>query len=157
MFAISVRAHQANYGNLVPAHRRADFDARYSLMEENQAQYVTRYKERLQEGTWTMLVAEAGGKVVGYTLAHQEAPQLVHKRGLFVDPDYQGYGIGKDLFQTSINSIEEGLIDLQVIEANTKARHIYESMGFESQGYAENDFFGAPKLLMTYHKTLTLY
>lgn len=152
MFRISMRAHQLNYEHLVPKERRDDFDRRYALTSENEARYMQAFTPRFTHKDWNILVAEMDGKVVGYTLSKRESAHLLNKKGLFVDPEYQGVGIGKALFEASVASFPEGAIELQVIEGNDRARHIYESFGFTAKGYAERSFFGAPKVVMTLRK-----
>jgi RimJ/RimL family protein N-acetyltransferase len=152
MYRISVRAHQENYTSLIPQERRADFEARYSLSPEREERYIRRVGKYLEDEKWLIWVAESEGKVVGYTLAYREDDHTLHKKGLFMNPDYQGEGIGTALFKTSLGAIETGEIDLSVIAANNRARHIYEKNGFEPAGRDPRLYFGAVRELMVLRK-----
>ena len=132
MWQISVRAHQDNYGTFIPKDRQTDFDARYSLTSENKQKYNEKFQQYLLDRNWFIWVATVDNKVVGYTLAHKENEHLLHKKGLFMDPAYQSQGIGSALFAISLTPIEKGEIDLSVITANSRARHIYEKHGFQA-------------------------
>lgn len=54
---------------------------------------------------------------------------------------YQGIGIGRQLLQAFVNWASTNQfhrIELTVMEANTKAKSLYQSMGFEIEGIKRN-------------------
>lgn len=69
-------------------------------------------------------VAEVGGRVVGF--AALNGPRLDH---LYVDPEYQGIGIGSELLQSAMETRGPGL-ELRVFEQNVAAMRFYERHGF---------------------------
>jgi len=84
-------------------------------------------------------VYEADGRVVGFlSLVGNEVG------GIFVDPDYQGRGVGRAL----MDSVSRGRVtlELDVFEANHSARGFYAAYGFEVIGRHINLDVGHPEL-----------
>lgn len=72
-------------------------------------------------------------KVLGYQLAMQ-APEEVHLLNITVDPDWQGQGLGGFLLRAlMLSALRQGAksIWLEVRDGNTRARAVYEALGFE--------------------------
>ncbi len=152
MFLISLTAHQEGYADMIPAERKADFQARYTDTPENRARYVEHFEKIISDPAWYVWVAVVDDKVVGYTLAHKESEHILHKKGLFMSPGHQGQGIGSALFNISLTPIETGVVDLSVIATNARARHVYEKHGFVPVGPDPKLFFGATQEVMTLTK-----
>ena len=152
MFRISVATHQTGYGDFIPAHRRADFDAKYSISDKNEQIYIGKMAKRLTDPHWHTWVAENDGVIVGYTLAQDSSESLFLKRGLFVLPEKQGMGIGKSLFAASLKGVKRGEIRLSVLTDNLRAKRMYENFGFEAQEGDEKRFFGAELTVMSLWK-----
>ena len=154
MFRISVAAHRASYGPFIPADQLDRFIGRYTINETNEREFTARILHRIRDPRWHVWVAveRHAGTVLGYTLACTLAPDILQKRGLFVDPDAQGHGIGTMLFDHSLSAIDSGTIQLSVIENNEKAIHVYEKGGFTRVGYDDKSFFGARRIVMRYKK-----
>ena len=149
MHLVSLHAHQLSYENLIPHDRKQDFARRYTLSDQSREYYVSRMKQKLDSDDWTIWVATVKNVVVGYTLAQRVSERLVLKRGLFVDPKFQGMGIGKMLFVDSLKIARPGdTIRLVVVRGNTRAKHLYEKYGFKVTGRAAKDFFGATQEVM---------
>lgn len=150
MYAISCRAHQ-KYGTLIPEAHRSRFLRYYDVAnEKHKRKYDIEITDHIQSPDWNVSVATVGGEVVGYTLAQHEGA-AVHKKGLFVDPEYQGRGIGEELFRHSINYVNgKGNIDLLVISTNAKAIHLYEKYGFKMVNVECVTFYGAKQQKMIY-------
>ncbi len=99
------------------------------------------------------LVAEAGGKIVGYLMAWKIVDQL-HILNIAADPDYRRRGVGTALLRAASVSAEEmglGAITLEVRESNNEARAFYRRHGFVATGlrrsyYADN---GEDAIIMT--------
>ncbi|NPA85344.1 MAG: ribosomal protein S18-alanine N-acetyltransferase [Crenarchaeota archaeon] len=85
----------------------------------------------------TSLVAEVGGRVVGYALAAKEVGRKLHLLNLAVHPDYRRMGIGKLLLQ-SLEKLakRKGLkeIYLEVEEDNEVAKSLYKKLGYVEKG-----------------------
>lgn len=61
---------------------------------------------------------------------------------IVVDPNYQGKGIGKELFQALLNLVKNDMRDIMRIElisreSNKKAIHLYLTLGFKIEGRFE--------------------
>lgn len=108
------------------------------------------YLPKINNPAWHILVAIADGNLVGYTKAYRESESLVVKKGLFVDPVYQGRGIGEMLLQASLSFAKSGdTIQLVVIESNKRAQNLYSKHGFVVTGVADHTFYGAKMLTMS--------
>lgn len=84
-------------------------------------------------------VCEIDGSVVGFlSLVGNEVGAI------FVDPDYQGRGIGRILMDGARDS--RPFLELSVFEANSAGRGFYEAYGFESAGRQVNQDTGFPEL-----------
>jgi len=154
MYAISLKAHQRSYAGFIPADRQADFDERYTFSKNSEEKYKQRIAPRIDDPKWYIWVAEADGKIVGFTLEERAAEHLILKHGLFVDPDYHGLGIGTKLFEVSLEIARPGdTLRLSVIENNERAKRLYEKHGFVLTNRDEKPFFGARQEVME----LTVY
>jgi len=144
MYMVSLRAHQRSYINLIPQDHRARFDKKYSFSKLAEASYSKRMLSRLNDPAWYIWIAEFEGQVVGYTKEQRVSPDFIQKRGLFVDPDYHGRGIGTMLFETSMSIADTNTtLRLSVIENNERAKRLYLAHGFRPIGYEEKTYFGA--------------
>lgn len=144
IYRLSCKVHQISYTTLIPENEREAFLADFSLSEETRRRRFEHFLPKLDDPAWYIWVAELAGKIVGYTKETRTSEHTISKRGLFVDPDYQGKGIGSELFKMSLNVAKPGdTLYLSVIENNLKARRLYEKYGFKVSGYAEGNFYGA--------------
>ena len=81
------------------------------------------YASKFKEWDWG-LVAEENGVVVAFV-----AIASTHLDQLFVEPDYQGRGIGTLLLNEALRRTPT-VATLNVFEQNTQARLFYERHGF---------------------------
>ncbi len=94
------------------------------------------------------LVAESGGRVVGYLRLAQPIPlpSGAHVRqiqGLAVDTTTRGRGIGTALLEAACaETLRQGgtRITLRVLATNVDARRLYERAGFVVEGVLRNEF-----------------
>ncbi|MFC3077495.1 GNAT family N-acetyltransferase [Phenylobacterium terrae] len=87
-----------------------------------------------------MLVAEAGGQVLGYSYAAIEGTDYMTLRGpagalhdLLVDPAHRGRGVGRRLLEASIAALEARgapRIVLSTAERNVGAQKLFAEAGF---------------------------
>lgn len=84
-------------------------------------------------------VFEEAGRVVGFVamIGHEVG-------GLFVAPDWQGQGIGRQLLDHV--RLSQPVLELNVFEANTRARRFYEAYGFVVVGRQISDVAGELEL-----------
>ncbi len=88
-------------------------------------------------------VYEADGRVVGFiALIGNEVGAI------FVDPDYQGQGIGRAVMDHAQSS--RGVLELNVFEANAIGRGFYEAYGFQVIGRHLNQEAGQFELRLRF-------
>lgn len=82
-------------------------------------------------------------ELIGAVGLRQEQLLKTHHKGLiwgmYVTPGYQGCGVGKDLLEAAL-TYARGMSDLEQLylvvgEHNTRAQHLYESLGFKPFGF----------------------
>lgn len=74
-------------------------------------------------------------KMAGFIGIHNKKVEM-----LFVDPDYRGKGLGKQLMQFAFTNFDADLVDVNV--QNTLAVSFYEKLGFETFEKTEKDDLG---------------
>ena len=79
-------------------------------------------------GGWALTVAEVDGRVIGMLATHD-----AKLRELFLDPEWEGRGIGKALFAEAKRLLPGGFT-LWANTANTRARGFYERQGMAFEG-----------------------
>jgi ribosomal protein S18 acetylase RimI-like enzyme len=95
-----------------------------------------------------VIVAEADGVVAGYVAVGNSLHVPAHRhvreiRGLAVDPDYAGNGIGRALVTAAVEREARAgtvKVTLRVLGPNTAARRVYEACGFEVEGVLRGEF-----------------
>jgi ribosomal protein S18 acetylase RimI-like enzyme len=81
--------------------------------------------------TW---VARFDNSVIGFVSARKD-PGTNAITALYVDPEYQGKGIGKTLMSAALDWLGNGRsVRLNVVRYNEKAIQFYSSFGFIEQG-----------------------
>jgi ribosomal protein S18 acetylase RimI-like enzyme len=110
---------------------------------------VAEWKARLRERPTDTLVLEVGGELLGFSWAGQSPdPDAVPGRtaelfALYVVPEAWGRGAGRRLWHaTRRRLMEEGFseVTLWVMEANFRARALYERLGFAHENAMRRDF-----------------
>lgn len=93
-------------------------------------------------------VAFLNGGIVGFYILHPNTPDKrrchIANASYGVKSGLKGKGIGRKLVVDSLHKAKErGFYGLQfnaVVDTNKNAMHLYESIGFERQGYIKNGF-----------------
>jgi ribosomal protein S18 acetylase RimI-like enzyme len=105
------------------------------------AELTDRWRQAMARGpsATAALVACHGPRaaVVGTVAAEIElgGPYPAHVCRLYVDPGYWGRGIGRRLHDAALEHLRaggQGVVALWVLEANTRARSMYERWGWRS-------------------------
>jgi ribosomal protein S18 acetylase RimI-like enzyme len=120
--ALATRTWSDAFGDTVSPDNRA------AELEENRSE--TYFQNALAEKT--ILVAEAGGALVGYVQFEDG-----HIKRLYVETALQGRGVGRKLMEAALRHprlASARRISLQVWEENSRAVRLYESFGFERAG-----------------------
>lgn len=88
-------------------------------------------------------VAEERDEVVGFVHATVEDEKATLHR-IYLDPEYQGQGIGSKLYQKAETAIrkEADKIELEVLAENTKGNSFYQKQGFKEQKTEEIELKG---------------
>ncbi|MBA2948530.1 GNAT family N-acetyltransferase [Streptomyces himalayensis] len=126
---------------------RAAWSTLHAVRPREQPPYETFFSERF--GPRDHLVAESGGRIVGYVRLGIPTPLLsnAHVRqiqGLAVADEARGQGVGRALVRAAVDEARrQGArrITLRVLGPNTPARKLYESEGFVVEGVQPGEFF----------------
>ena len=99
---------------------------------------VRRCRRMLEDPTHSLLVAKAGGCLVGFvhvsfrqTILHGDPSGLIDE--LVVAKDWRGRGIGKELVGAAMQAcrdLECCEVEVSTEKANVKARKFYKACGF---------------------------
>jgi ribosomal protein S18 acetylase RimI-like enzyme len=120
-------ASKEDFGRLATIDRRA-FEPVWWRSEASM--------RRRAASTSRFVVAECGGRVVGY--AERELhPPTAHLNRIAVDPDYQGQAIGATLLKQVLVSLWQAgaaAVSLNTQRTNRRSRRLYERFGFKWTG-----------------------
>ncbi|MFC8196020.1 GNAT family N-acetyltransferase [Streptomyces sp. NPDC057298] len=125
---------------------RATWSYLHAVRPRDQPPYEPFFNERF--GPHDHLVAEVGGRVVGYVRLGYPTPLAsnAHVRqiqGLAVADEVRGQGVGRALVRAVVaQARRQGAlrITLRVLGHNTPARKLYESEGFVVEGIQPGEF-----------------
>ncbi|WAU80084.1 GNAT family N-acetyltransferase [Streptomyces sp. Qhu-G9] len=125
---------------------RATWSYLHAVRPRDQPPYEPFFNERF--GPHDHLVAEVGGRVVGYVRLGYPTPLAsnAHVRqiqGLAVAAEVRGQGVGRALVRAVVaQARRQGAlrITLRVLGHNTPARKLYESEGFVVEGIQPGEF-----------------
>jgi ribosomal protein S18 acetylase RimI-like enzyme len=113
--------------------------------EEKKAAEIARYKDiyaKIESGEVTdrhVWVAKVDENVVGFAMFKKEESNN-RLKAIYILPEFQGYGIGKALFQSGLEWLKSKLpLLVNVAKYNLNAISYYEKMGFEYVKEIEND------------------
>ena len=153
MYDISCRAHLDDiYRSFISDECYDRFRKAFEPNREREQLFCRKIDDAINDLWSRVWVYESGKKVVGYTLARPVDGTWTLK-GLFVLPEYQGQGIGRQLFQESYRAAPSGWpVELRVIENNSRAIRMYEQEGFSKSDAADETFFGAKQINMVRSK-----
>jgi ribosomal protein S18 acetylase RimI-like enzyme len=92
-------------------------------------------------------VADANGEIVGWcdiTIAERETMAHCGTLGMGIIPVFRGQGVGQKLMEAALAAADaKGLkrVQLHVFTTNTRAKALYEKMGFVEEGLRRAAFF----------------
>ncbi len=113
-----------------------------NLTEEQEKQWIRSVRE---SGGCCTIVCEVEGQLAGNCeVRFHDRIKLSHRGtiGIALVKDYWGLGIGTAMFEQMIRIAKEreGILQLELefVEGNTRALHLYEKMGFSVVGCKPN-------------------
>ena len=101
------------------------------------------------------LVAENNEEIIGYAFfSGNLSDKDVYLESLYVHPDHQGKGLGKQLLLTGLEKFKNPTtVSLAVYQGNPNIS-FYEREGFKVTGEKKGDFFGYPIVFTMMEKNL---
>ena len=96
-------------------------------------------------------VVRIDGRVAGMVRVYPMESGAAQLSSMHVHPDFQGRGIGRALMSQAMSFIREAgyrRAELGVVEANFKARGLYESAGWTVKTRNEKGVEGVPYFVM---------
>ncbi|WP_432353210.1 GNAT family N-acetyltransferase [Sporosarcina sp. A2] len=93
-----------------------------------------------------ILIAERNGRPVGfYNMTRIDTDGDVELTALYILPEYQRQGIGRELFAGSLTLLDRAIqMFVYVDDLNDPAKAFYEKLGFELLEVFDEDFEGVP-------------
>jgi len=152
LFSVSSLAHNSGYDSIIPSRSFARFKRRYAPTLKNRMAYKKVASIRIVHPSWAFYIAEKDGHIVGYHCSKQISEDTALLRGLFVEPGYQGQGVGKKLFIHMLTHFDGFRLELKVLKYNARAIALYEQYGFVKTKRLVGRFFGAPQIIMVRQK-----
>lgn len=116
--------------------------------EEVTVEYVSNFIEKSQQsGIQFVMVHDTTiiGEIHCYKPGLKSFDHLLSDLTIAVDPDFQGQGIGKDLFTAVLSEVKENRKDILRVElltgeSNKRAIAFYQSLGFTIEGRMPNRY-----------------
>jgi ribosomal protein S18 acetylase RimI-like enzyme len=108
--------------------------------EESEGKFLRELMEKVETGDSACWVADVDGAVVGVCNVTRRAPNEVRHTGVLGISILEGYrslGLGRRMMELSIEragALGISLIELEVFDTNTRAKKLYESLGFKKTG-----------------------
>jgi len=117
-------------------------DTEVAITIEDEAKWI---ESALKENRKFIFVAKINSKIVGMGNISPISNKVRFKHrcdmGISVLKEYWGLGIASEIMKVIIDKAKEAhfeQIELQVVEANEPARHLYTKFGFYETGYINN-------------------
>lgn len=122
--------------------------------EEVTVGFVMEFLTRSLETGLSLVTLDSKEKIIAEI--HAYSPNLFCSKHLLTDltiavtPGYQGFGIGRKLFHSFIDTVTAEFkqitrIELMARESNAKAIQLYESIGFQVEGRMQARFLNADR------------
>lgn len=125
-----MRAWKDCYGKFVPHQYLTHADNRY-----NAYAFQLRHQELINEG-FTMWLAKSGQQPVGLAIFGPDPED--ESRGkidsLYVDPDWQGRGVGRGLYDKVLGQLDFPMVVLDCATQNLSGCAFWEHRGFLAAG-----------------------
>ena len=117
--------------------------------DEINANYIEQIYSKSRKNGLQFIIKDNlnGHKIIaeihGYKLEPKVFSHVLSEITLIVHPNYQGKGLGKDIFQHFLNDIQKNRLDIIRVEliareSNQKAIELYQKLGFTIEGKMKN-------------------
>lgn len=127
----------SDYDDLTHVWEVAVRSTHHFLKEEDIQFYKPLVREHYLSTVDLFVIRNSDQKIAAFIGLSEELIEM-----LFVHPDEQGKGYGKDLIEYAI--VEKGIKKVDVNEQNEKALRFYDHLGFRIIGRDETDSMGKP-------------
>jgi ribosomal protein S18 acetylase RimI-like enzyme len=117
-----------------------DFDITHTIKLDAMKEYITQtwgWDEDLQNKfhkeefyTDNIYMVEVDGRPIGTIGINEIENEIVINR-IYLSKNFQSKGIGSSLLKKVIDENKDKVIRLAVLKVNSKAKKLYESLGFE--------------------------
>lgn len=139
-------AHPEDLPAMVPLWQQLmdfheDLEGTYNLVDDAVERWTKYISPKFDDDNWHILVAELGGKLVGYTavIVQDYPPVFIATRHGFVetisvDEAHRGKGIGKKLVAAAevwLQSRGVPEVNVRIDERNPASKAMFASRGFE--------------------------
>ena len=124
----------------------ADIPKDRKITREEEADRLARAFATAEKGDFFIIVAEIRGKVVGTSDITILGTYRRHigELGIGLRREYRDKGIGTEILGTMIEQAAKmglKMLTLNVFATNSRARHVYEKVGFRETGRTPNYFY----------------
>lgn len=148
VFIIRAKARAAAYKPFLSPNSLRSFEIQNAV----NAATLNRWKDKAanylaEKDTYVFKVATIDGRVVGWSLAEVRQDEFYLMR-LFVDPEYQGFGVGSALLKHLHPLAADKPITLSVLKPNLPAINFYKKHGFKEVRDAKRTYLGVHRFVM---------
>jgi RimJ/RimL family protein N-acetyltransferase len=117
----------------------ADITMNEKVTREQEADWLSRQLAETEKGNRFSLLAEVEGKVVANSSITQKTGYSKHvgNLGIIIKDGFRDIGVGTEMLKRLITYAQERglkLLQLGVFSTNTRAKHVYENVGFRETG-----------------------
>ncbi|MFI0809993.1 GNAT family N-acetyltransferase [Streptomyces echinatus] len=142
-----IRPAQARDEEELAVLDRATWSTLHAVAPRPQPPYQPFFDERHPPDEF--LVAEAGGRLLGYVRLTRPTPlasnaHVLTVQGFAVAEEARGRGVGRALLRAAVAAARDRgarRLTLRVLGHNTPARRLYEAEGFAVEGVLPGEFF----------------
>lgn len=126
---------EVTYKAWLKAYPNKDYGVTEEIIKNrflNKETRIQKWQESISKNTGNIFVAKIKDKVVGHA-NFEELEEFNQLKVIYVDPEYQGLGVGTKLVTKILESVNpnKNLI-VEYTSYNTKAENFYKKMGFEN-------------------------
>ncbi|MBN1682846.1 GNAT family N-acetyltransferase [Candidatus Bathyarchaeota archaeon] len=124
----------------------ADITVFQKVTREYEIDWLSKQLAEVEKGNTFIVVAEVGGKLVANSSITKKTGYSKHVGvlGISIKDGYRDIGIGTEMMNTLISKGKEmglKIITLTVFSSNSRAKHVYEKVGFRETGRIPKEIY----------------